>query len=218
MSDLALALSPQHRRYLARRQGRRAVRGLVLAGLFAGALLGGLLPVPPQALPPLLALTAAFAGLRLLRGLWAVRVARHRVHGWRARHGGPGWRTVELSAEEVARAARETAPESADRRALRLLTEGQSEPLLERAREHGLALVDRLGALRKVLTESELSRVLERPVAEELARTEAELEALVTALGELSRAEGRQRSDLLERLAARLEVDGTVEAGLYAPA
>lgn len=218
MSDLALALSPQHRRYLARRQGRRALRGLALAGLFAGGLLSGLVPVPPQALPPLLALTAAFAGLRLMRGLWAVRVARHRVHGWRARRAPTAWRSIEVSAEELAHTARQAAPESADRRALRLLTPDQGEPLLARARTHGLALVDRLESLRGVLAESELSRVLEKPVAEELARTEAELEALVTALGELTRAEGRQRSDLLERLAARLEVDGTVEPGLYAPA
>ncbi len=219
MSELPLELAHHHRRHMIRRQGRAAFRGLVLAGIFASALVSGALPVPAAALPALLALTAAFAGLRLLRGLWAVRVARHQWYGWRARQvQRRGWRTIEISAEEGAERTKAARPETADRRAIALLTEGQSEPLFERAKDHGLELADRLVELRAVLTEAELSKVLERPIAEELARTEQELEALVGALSELSRADERQRGDLLERLAARLEVDRSVEAGLYAPA
>ena len=216
MSELPTALAPHHRRYLIRRQARAAARGVVSAGLFAGALLSGLIPVPAAALPVLLGLTAAFAGLRLLRGMWAFRVARHRMTGWRSRR--QHWREVSLSPEHTAQVAARAVPETADRRAIRLLTEGQEEPLFAKAQEHGLALADRLVALRGVLAESELSKVLERPIAEELARTEQQLEALVGALSELGRADERQRGDLLERLAARLEVDRGVEPGLYAPA
>ena len=193
-----------HRTYIIR-QLRSSRRGLVLSAAFAAALLTGLLPVPAAALPVLLGLTALFGITRLMRGFWALRVARHRFSGWRARR-----HIVEQSE------ATRIVPESADRRAGIALTPAGGEPLLGRVRERGLQLADRLTELRGILADAGLSPALRRPVAEALARSEEELEALLAAVGELARADERQREDLLARLAARLEIDEAVPSGLYA--
>ena len=83
---------------------------------------------------------------------------------------------------------------------------------MRRAREHALRLVDRGDELQALLAESSLSPVLRRPVAEERARVEQDLEALMLALTELRQSETEQRQDLLQALAAKLEVDRAVLA------
>ena len=187
------------RRRFARRQARAAVRGLILAAGFAWLITSGLLAVPLAAKSVLLTLTGLFALTRLMRGLWAARVYRHLAYGWRRRH---------LPAQLPA-------PTSPDRQAVLVLTE-RDEPLIQRAREHGLALVDRMERLRTVLADAELSAGLRRPVAEELARLEEELEALMSLLGEVARPDRRSEQDVFGRLAARLEVASGVPDGLYA--
>ncbi|MCB9742325.1 MAG: hypothetical protein H6741_25790 [Alphaproteobacteria bacterium] len=198
----------QHRRRMLRRQARAAVRGVAFAVGVIALVLSGVLPMGPGTQTLLLGLAGFLAVTRALRGLWAMRVARHLMRGWSARR-----------LPQRARFALPAPPaESADRRAVLALTELPDEPLVARAREHGLALADRMGELKDILADAGLSAALRRPVAEELARVERELEELLSALGELSGADRRQRVDLLTRLAARLEVDAAVPEGLYAPA
>ncbi len=72
--------------------------------------------------------------------------------------------------------------------------------------------MDRGDELQSLLSDSGLSPVLRRPVAEERARVEQDLETLMLALAELRRGETEQRQDLLQRLAAKLEVDRAVLA------
>ncbi|MCB9743547.1 MAG: hypothetical protein H6741_05930 [Alphaproteobacteria bacterium] len=201
------ALLLQHRRRVVRRQARAAVRGVLFAAFVVGVVLSGALPMSAGTQALLLGLAGLLGVSRALRGLWAMRVARHLVHGWSARRL-PGRRPLALPGPV----------DSADRRAVLALTELPDEPLVSRAREHGLGLADRMGELQGILADGALSPALRRPVAEELARVERELEELLSALGELSGADRRQRVDLRSRLAARLEVDAQVPEGLYAPA
>lgn len=215
MTDERLALA---RRRTVSRNLRMSVRGVAFAALVAGIVTSGVIPMSATAASMLLGLAGVLAVTRILRGLWAVRVARHLVGGWSRRR--MGWRQPMQITGPVAGQAALAAPkaESADRRAVKALTSEGDEPLVARARTRGLALVDRLDELKALLADTDLSGVLRRPVAEELARTETDLEALLLALSELSRAEEAQRDDLLGRLAARLEVEGAVPAGLLAPA
>ena len=214
MTDERLALA-RHRQVS--RNMRMSVRGVVFSVIVMGIVASGLIPMSSTVASVLLALAGTLALTRTLRGLWAVRVARHLLGGWgRRRIGGRrGWRgPAQITGPVAGQAAIAAPPESADRRAVKVLTTGGDEPLVVRARARGLALVDRLDELRVLLADSALSGVLRRPVAEELARTETDLEALLMGLGELSRAEEAQRDDLLGRLAARLEVEVGVPAGL----
>lgn len=195
---------------MVRRQARMAGRGLVAAGLFATAILAGWLPIPAAFHPVLLGLTAMFAGTRLLRGMWAARVARHQFTGWRRRQ----WARTQGPAEAPAMVA--PVPETADRRAVRVLTAGAQEPMVLRARVRGQHLADQLTELRGLLADGALSPPLRRPVAEALAHAESELESLLDAISAVLRADHRQRDDLLSELGARLEVEEGVPAGLYA--
>jgi hypothetical protein len=207
MTDEHLALA---RRQRVSRNLRMSVRGVGFAMGIIGLVLSGIIPMGAGTSALLLALAGTLAFTRLLRGLWAVRVARHQLRGWRHRHlaGAP------LALPGPVHAA----PESADRRAIRALTSHDDEPLVARARARGLEMVDRMDELKGLLADNALSSVLRRPVAEALARTETDVEALLGALTDLSHAEDAQRDDLLQRLAARLEVDRAVPAGLLAPA
>jgi hypothetical protein len=108
--------------------------------------------------------------------------------------------------------------ESANRQAVRALTESPDDPLVERIRAHGLRLVDRMDGLKSILADAGLSAPLRRPVAEELARVETELEAILSAMGELAGSDRSSRQDLLSQLIARLEIDRQLPAGLYARA
>jgi hypothetical protein len=215
MTDERLALA---RRRAVSRNLRMSVRGVAFSVLVAGIVTSGLIPMSATVASVLLGLAGALAVTRILRGLWAVRVARHLFGGWSRRR--MAWRQPLQVAGPVAGQVALPAPkpESADRRAVKALTSADDEPLVARARARGLSLVARLDELKALLADTDLSGVLRRPVAEELARTETDLEALLLALSELSRAEEAQRDDLLQRLAARLEIEGAVPAGLLAPA
>jgi hypothetical protein len=85
-----------------------------------------------------------------------------------------------------------------------------------RTRSSGLALADQLAELTSLLSDPGQSTALRRPVAEDLTRLEEELDAILSAMGQLGRADRQQRAPMLTRLAARLEVDRTVPNGLYA--
>jgi len=215
MTDQQFALA---RRRQVSRNLRMSVRGVAFSLLVMGVVASGIIPMSSTVASVLLALAGTLALTRTLRGLWAVRVARHLLGGWsRRRIGGRrGWREWREPSQVAGPVAEPVATETADRRAVKVLTSDGDEPLVVQARARGLALVDRLDALRVLLADGSLSGVLRRPVAEELARTETDLEALLVALGELSRAEETQRDDLLQRLAARLEVEVGVPAGLLA--
>lgn len=209
MTDERLALA---RRRRVARNLRMSVRGVMFAGVVMAVVLSGVLPMAAGTSSVLLGLASVLAITRLVRGLWAVRVARHQLTGWRRRA-----LPAPVARAQITGPVAETR-ESPDRRAVRALTSKGGEPLVARARARGLAMVDRMEELNDLLADSALSSVLRRPVAEELARTESDLEALLSALTDLSRAETTQRDDLLQRLAARLEVDRAVPAGLLAPA
>jgi hypothetical protein len=216
MTEQQELMIANRRRYV-RRQARAAVRGVLFALAVIGVVLSGALPMSAGLQSLVLTLAGVLAVTRLMRGLWAARVARHLAWGWHARRlSGPRYALLPDTGRAVA--ALPPPPESANRRAVMALTDIGDEPLVERAREHGLRLVDRLSELQDVLADQELSPGLRRPVAEESARVEAELETLLSALGELGSADRRQRQDVLARLSARLEIDAELPAGLYAPA
>lgn len=185
-----------HRRRIARNL-RMSFRGLLFSAVVVGIVLSGAIPMSASAASLLLGLAGFLAVTRAVRGLWAVRVARQLVRGW-------GHRRLRQVAP---RALPAPAEESADRRAVMALTAEQDEPLVAQARQHALRLVDRGDELAALLADSALSPVLRRPVAEERARVEQDLEALMLALTELRQGEREQRQDLLQQLAARLEVD-----------
>jgi hypothetical protein len=209
MSEEA-ALVLAHRQRIVRRQAAAARRGVLFAMLIIGVTLSGVLPIPAATQSVLLMLAAALAFTRLMRGLWAARVARHLMQGTVQRQL-PHRRPVALLADPSAR-------ESANHRAVKALTDIPDDPLVSRIREHGLRQVDRLDELKRILADGSLSPALRRPVAEELARVETELEAILSAMGELSGADRGSRQDLLSQLIARLEIDRQLPAGLYAPA
>ena len=196
--ELQLVLVQRHR--MVRRQARAAARGVLFSLAVIGLALSGLLPMAASTQSLLLLLAGTLAITRLLRGLWAARVARHLAQGWVARH--------RLAPER---------PVSANRRAVLSLTELPDEPLVAQARRLGLAHVSRMEELQGILADPGLAAPLRRPVAEELARVEAELESLLAALVELTGADRRQRQDLLGQLSARLELEGPVPDGLYTP-
>jgi hypothetical protein len=75
-----------------------------------------------------------------------------------------------------------------------------------------------MDGLKNILADAGLSAPLRRPVAEELARVETELEAILSAMGELAGSDRSSRQDLLSQLIARLEIDRQLPAGLYARA
>jgi hypothetical protein len=194
MTEDELALV--HRRRVARNL-RMSFRGLLFSAVIVGIVLSGALPMSASAASMLMGLAGVLAVTRAVRGLWAVRVARQLVRGW-------GHRRLRQVAPHRALPA---PSQSADHRAVMALTADHEEPLVQRAREHALGRVSRGDELQSLLADSELSAVLRRPVAEERARVEADLEALMLALTELRQGEREQRHDLLQRLAARLEVD-----------
>ncbi|MDG1484542.1 MAG: hypothetical protein P8R54_33455 [Myxococcota bacterium] len=202
--EAALVLA--HRQRIVVRQARAARRGVLFAMLVIGVTLSGILPIPAATQSILLALAATLGITRMMRGIWAARVARHLMRGsiQRRRRGPP-----QLT---------DARAESADRRAVKALTDGPDDPLVARIRAHGLRQVDRMEALRRILADAALSAALRRPVAEELARVETELEAILSAMGELAGADRSSRQDLLSQLVARLEVDTQLPAGIYAPA
>lgn len=204
MSEEA-ALVLAHRQRIVMRQASAARRGVLLAMLVIGVTLSGILPIPAATQSVLLVLAATLGLTRMMRGIWAARVARHLMRGSIQRRGlGPP-----LLADAHT--------ESADRRAVKALTSGPDDPLVARIRAHGLRQVDRMEALRRILADASLSAALRRPVAEELARVETELEAILSAMGELAGADRSSRQDLLSQLVARLEVDRQLPAGIYAP-
>ena len=205
MSDEALVLA--HRQRIVRRQARAARRGVLFAMLVIGVTLSGVLPIPAATQSILLMLAGTLALTRMMRGLWAARVARHLMHGTVHRQL-PGRRHPQLT----------VAQESANRRAVKALTESPDDPLVGRIRAYGLRLVDRMDALKDILADGSLSPALRRPVAEELARVETELEAILSAMGELAGTDRSSRQDLLSQLVARLEIDRALPAGLYAAA
>lgn len=208
MSDEALVLA--HRQRIVRRQARAARRGLLFAALVIGVTLSGALPLSAATQSIVLMLAGTLALTRIMRGMWAARVARHLMHGSVHR---------QLPSRAPRALLTDRAPqESANRRAVRALTESPSDPLVERIRVHGLRLVDRMDALKSILADGSLSAPLRRPVAEELARVETELEAILSAMSELAGTDRSSRQDLLSQLVARLEIDRQLPAGLYAPA
>lgn len=219
-APLPLALSrPEdaRRQYSVRRQLRAARRGLVLSALVYAVVLGGILPMSAFAGNVLLVLATILGITRAARGLWALRVARHLMMGWGARRGIGRQRYPELAAPTEA----PTLVRTADQRAIVALTpaaEGDPNGIYGQARSRGLALVDEMTELRALLGDTTLTEVLRRPVAESLARAEDDLGALTHALSALSRADQAEQPDLLEKLAARLEVEAPVPSGLYAPA
>jgi len=174
-----------------------SVRGLAFSAVVVGIVLSGVIPMSGAAASLLMGLAGFLAVTRTLRGLWAVRVARQLVRGW-------GHRRLGRLAPRALPAPAEV---SADRRAVMALTAEADEPLVGRARQHALHLVDRGDELAALLADSALSPVLRRPVAEERARVEQDLEALLLALTELRQGEHEQRQDLQQQLAARLEVN-----------
>lgn len=204
-----------HRRRYVRWQARKAFWGVLAAAAFSTAVVTGAIPVSAAAQPLLLTLAFLFAMTRLMRGIWAARVARHLLVGWSDRR--MDRRLVRapvraLPGPVAPPMAAPRAPDSADRRAVMALTQGEDELLIRRARAQGLALADRMGELRGILADGGLTASLRRPIAEELARAEAELEALLSALGELGGADRAERHDVLGRLAARLEVEQATPA------
>lgn len=217
---LPLALSrPEdaRRRYGVRRQLRAARRGLFLAALVYFVVLSGVLPMSAAAGNVLLGLATVLGITRAARGLWALRVARHLMMGWGARRGLGRRRYPELAGPAPASIEARTA----DQRAIFALTaSADADPggIYGQARTRGLALVQHLTELRALLADSTLAEVLRRPVAESLARAEDDLGALTHALTALSRADQADQPDLIEKLAARLEVEVPVPTGLYAPA
>lgn len=199
MSDALVPFQPDalQRRAVVRNL-RMSARGVAFAALVAGVVVSGLLPMSASAGATLVTLAAALAFTRALRGLYAVRVARNQLRGWRRRR----------SPRAIATTA------SADERAIALLTQGDA-PVVQKARARGLELAAQVATARHLLEDPALSPVLRRPVAEQLTRTEGDLEALFDLLAELQ-ATGAQarRDDLLQRLAARLEVDRLPVGGL----
>jgi hypothetical protein len=206
VNEEALVLARRHR--VVRYQARTAARGVLLAVLVIGVTLSGAIPMAAGTQGMLLTLAVTLGLMRLLRGLWAARVARHLMVGWTARRLPP----------TPARRLLPAPTEDANARAVRVLTDIPDEPLADTVRAHGLKMAGRMAALKGVLADSDLASSLRRPVAEELAHLEGELESLLGALGELARADRRQRQDLLSQLTARLELDRPLPAGLYAPA
>jgi len=202
------------RRWVAWRQFRAARRGLVLAALVYFVVLSGAIPMSAAAGNVLLALATILGITRAARGIWAMRVNQHLVDGWTARRG--------LRRAPVAQLDAPSRPNhNADERAILALTrtaDATPEGIYAQARARGLTLTAQMRELRELLADNDLTEVLRRPVAEALARTEDDLGALTLALSELSRADRADQPDLLERLAARLEVEAPVPAGLYAPA
>lgn len=197
------ALDAAQRRSV-RRNLRMAARGVAFSAVVAGVVVSGVLPMSATAGSTLLGLAAALAFTRGLRGLWAVRVARTRFRGWRRRNHLPTPSTP--------------ADLSADEQAILLLTQSD-EPLVGRAREQGRGLARQMSHLRALLEDRSLSPVLRRPVAEALTRTEGDLESLLDLLAELGAADAHaRRTDLLQRLAAQIEVDRSLPAGLLASA
>lgn len=198
------------RRWVAWRQYRAARRGVVLAGLVYFVVLSGALPMSAAAGNILLALATVLGITRAARGLWAMRVNQHLVDGWTARRGLRRAPVQQLT---------EAPTHSADERAILALTRtADSAPagIYAQARTRGMALSAQMRELSELLADKELTEVLRRPVAEALARAEDDLGALTMALAELSRADRAEQPDLLERLAARLEVETPVPVGLYA--
>lgn len=208
MSEEALVLA--HRQRIVRRQARAARRGILFAAVVVGVTLSGALPISAATQSILLMLAGSLALTRMMRGLWAARVARHLMHGSVHR---------QLPNRTPRTLRTDQAPqESANRQAVRALTESPDDPLVERIRSHGLRLVDRMDGLKNILADAGLSAPLRRPVAEELARVETELEAILSAMGELAGSDRSSRQDLLSQLIARLEIDRQLPAGLYARA
>ena len=208
MSEEALVLA--HRQRIVRRQARAARRGVFFAVLIIGVTLSGALAIPAATQSVLLMLAGTLAITRLMRGLWAARVARHLVRGTVYRRLPGRYPRALITAQTI--------QESANRRAVKALTESPDDPLVSRIRAHGLRLVDRMDELKRILADSSLSPALRRPVAEELVRVETELEAILSAMGELAGTDRGHRQDLLSQLVARLEIDRQLPAGLYAPA
>ena len=159
-ADLVLA----HRQRIVIRQASAARRGMLFAMLVIGVTLSGILPISAATQSILLALATTLGLTRMMRGIWAARVARHLMHGsiQRRRRLGP---PPLLDAQA----------ESADHRAVKALTNGPDDPLVARIRAHGLRQVDRMEALRRILADASLSTTLRRPVAEELARRLAQV-------------------------------------------
>ena len=207
MSEEALVLA--HRQRIVRRQARAARRGILFALLIIGVTLSGVLPIPAATQSLLLMLAGTLALTRAMRGLWAARVARHLMRG-------TVYRQIPVRTHQLT--DRQRVQESADRRAVKALTDSTDDPLVTRIRTYGLSLVDRMEELKAILADSGLSPTLRRPVAEELARVETELEAILSAMGELAGTDRSHRQDLLGKLVARLEIDRQLPAGLYAPA
>lgn len=203
------------RRWGVRRQLRAARRGLVLAGLVYFVVLSGVLPMSAAAGNVLLGLATVLGLTRAARGLWAMRVARHLMLGWRARRG-----IARATAPRPLEAV--PSPElSADARAVLALTPAaDSDPsgVVGQARTRALALVHEMATLRGLLADRTLTEVLRRPLAEALARAEDDLGALTHALTAVAHADRSDQPDLLARLAARLEVEAPLPTGLYAPA
>lgn len=198
MTEDELALV--HRRRVARNL-RMSFRGLLFSAVIVGIVLSGALPMSATAASMLMGLAGVLAVTRAVRGLWAVRVARQLVRGWGHR------RFRRVAPQRALTGPTSGTTQSADHRAVLALTTDQDEPLVQRAREHALGLVSRGDELQGLLADSGLSPVLRRPVAEERARIEADLEALMLALTELRQGEREERQDLLQRLAARMEVN-----------
>jgi hypothetical protein len=164
----------------------------------------------------LLGLATVLGITRAARGLWALRVAGHLMRGWGARRG-----IGRVSIEVPGQAQPIPVQPTADHRALHVLTPdatAQPDGIHAQARKRGTTLVDELGTFRRLLADPSLSEILRRPVAESMARAEDDLGALTHALTALARADRAEQPDLLEKLAARLEVEQPIPVGLYAPA
>lgn len=199
------------RRWLVRRQARGALLGLALSALVYAVVLTQAIPMPAGAATFLLVMATILGLTRAARGLWALRVARHLMVGWQSRRGtlhGP-----------VSQAPPHN-HQSADVRAILALTHHAEEDpasVHSLARVRGLALVDQMAELKDLLADPSLAEVLRRPVAESLARCEADVGVLTEALVALADADKAEQPDLVAQLAARLEVVRPVPAGLYQP-
>lgn len=153
----------------------------------------------------LLALYALAVLGRTFRATRRVRSARHLWWAWRHRRAhvdAPG-------------APLQIAAESPSRRAVRVLADGLSDaPLAESARVHGFGLADRLDELKGLLGDADLLPSLRRPLADEAARVEQELEGLLDALGRYAHADRHTHTDLRRRLDAMIEAEALAPQGL----